>query len=144
MTRDTPDRLVQEFADGIAAQSEAQKEGDVRTGNRHARRYIRAFEALRALGDAGRNAVVTLLSHERTDVRAMTAAFLLRYRDDEARRVLEELAQGVGSSRSAHLKPLKPSSAGRRTHGSSIPSDSSPCRPDVTTPRLRNRHFDAE
>lgn len=89
-------KLVQEFADNVAAQTDAMRVGDPRSGNKYAKRYIRAFEALRALGDPGRDALVPLLFEGRDDVRAMAAAFLLRHRHDEARRVLEELARGNG------------------------------------------------
>ena len=46
------------------------------------------------MGDAGRDALVPLMSHAQPDVRSMAAAFLLRYRHAEARRVLEEIAAG--------------------------------------------------
>lgn len=90
------DELVREFAENVAAQAEAIGRGDSRTGNRHAKRYIRAFQALRALGDPGRDALVPLLADGRADVRGMAAAFLLRHRPDEARRVLQDLAHGKG------------------------------------------------
>jgi hypothetical protein len=88
--------LVEEFAEHVAKQTDAIWRGDPKTGNKHAKRYIRAFDALRALGDDGRDALVPLLSHARDDVRGMTAAFLLRHRHKEARRVLEELSRGEG------------------------------------------------
>ena len=90
------ERLVREFAENVAAQTDAMRHGDSRTGNKHAKRYIRAFEALRALGDQGRDALVPLMSEGRDDVRAMAAAFLLRHRHDEARRVLQDLARREG------------------------------------------------
>ena len=90
-------KLVKEFSDNVVAQTSATKAGDSRTGNKHAKRYIRAFEKLRALGDAGRDALVPLmLKGTPTDVRGTAAAFLLRYRHEEARRVLEEIARGKG------------------------------------------------
>ena len=51
---------------------------------------------LREFGDAGRDALVPLLSHARDDVRSAAASYLLRYRYEQARRVLEELARGKG------------------------------------------------
>ena len=90
------EKLVREFGENVAAQTDAVRRGDSKTGNKHAKRYIRAFEALRALGDEGRDALVPLMSEGRDDVRAMAATFLLRHRHDEARRILRELARGEG------------------------------------------------
>lgn len=90
------DKLVLEFAENVVAQTDAMMRGDATTGNKHAKRYIKAFEALRRLGDPGRDALVPLLQDPRKDVRSMAAAFLLRYRHDEARHVLEEIARGRG------------------------------------------------
>ena len=88
--------LVATFAANVAAQSDAIARGDAKTGNKHAKRYLHAFDALRELGDAGRDALVPLMFEGRDDVREMAAGFLLRYRHDDARRVLEELAVGKG------------------------------------------------
>jgi len=90
------EKLVREFADNVAAQTDAIGAGDSRTGNKHAKRYIRAFESLRELGSDGRDALVPLMFAGRDDVRGMTAAFLLRHRTEDARRVLEDLARGKG------------------------------------------------
>lgn len=90
------DRLVQEFADGVVAQTDAIRAGDHRTGNRCANRYIRAFGKLRDRGDDGRDALVGLLSNARNDVRAVAAAFLLRHRHQEASAILREAAKGEG------------------------------------------------
>lgn len=88
--------LVREFAQNVAAQTDSIWRGDAKTGNKHAKRYIAAFEALRAQGDAGREALAVLLTHPRMDVRVSAAAYLLRYRTAEARAVLEEAAKGEG------------------------------------------------
>jgi len=90
------EKLVREFAVNVEAQTDAIRRGDPKTGNKHAKRYIRAFEGLRALGDEGRDALVPLMFTGRSDVRGMAAACLLRHRTDEARRVLQELARGEG------------------------------------------------
>jgi len=88
--------LVHQFAENVAAQTEAMRHGDAKTGNKHAKRYIKAFQELRALGDEGRDGLIPLLFESRDDVRAMAAASLLRHRHAEARRVLQELASGQG------------------------------------------------
>jgi hypothetical protein len=60
------------------------------------KQYTAALQALRAQGDTGRDALAVLLKHPRTDVRAMAAAFLLRYRPAEAKAVLEATANEGG------------------------------------------------
>src|SRR5438477_647903 len=90
------ERLAAEFAEHVAAQTEAIRKGDAKTGNKHARRYIRVFTDLRSIGDAGRNALMPLMYDRRDDVRGIAAAFLLRHCTEEARRVLEELSTGQG------------------------------------------------
>jgi hypothetical protein len=88
--------LVSEFAENVAAQTDAIWRGDARTGNQHARKYRAAFKKLRAHGDAGRDALAVLFTHPRMDVRVSAAAVLLRYRTAEAKAVLEEAAKGEG------------------------------------------------
>jgi len=90
------EELVERFAQNVAAQTEAIRQGDPKTGNKHAKQYTAALQELRAEGDAGRDALAVLLKHPRTDVRAMAAAFLLRYRTDECRAVLEAAAKEGG------------------------------------------------
>ena len=90
------DELVEQFAQNVAAQTDAIQRGNARTGNKHGKQYTAALEELRAQGNAGRDALAVLLRHSRTDVRAMAAAFLLRYRTAEARAVLEAAAKEGG------------------------------------------------
>lgn len=89
-------RWVEEFADAVAQQTDALRENDYHSGNKHAKRCVMAFEELRACGDAGREALVPLLAHPRGDVRAMAACFLLRHRTREAMAVLRTEAAGEG------------------------------------------------
>lgn len=88
------ERLVEQFAFNVAAQTDAIWRGDAKTGNKHARKYIAAFEKLRAHGDAGRDALAVLLKHPRPDVRVTAAAHLLRHRTKEAMAVLRKAAKG--------------------------------------------------
>lgn len=90
------EKLVHEFATSVAAQTDAIGQGDAKTGNKHAKRYIRAFATLRSIGDEGRDALLPLMKEGRADVRGVAAAFLLRHRTAEARAVLQELAAGEG------------------------------------------------
>ena len=92
----TSAELVEEFADCVAAQSDAMAAGDARKGNAYAKRYVAAFKQLRERGDEGRDALAALLTHERADVRVMAAAFLLRHCGERARAVLETEAKGKG------------------------------------------------
>jgi hypothetical protein len=89
-------KLVEVFADAVIRQNECIMDGDARRGNRHARRRIKAFEELAKIGDDGREALCELLKHERPDVRAAAACWLLRYRHAESRAVLEREAKGRG------------------------------------------------
>ncbi|MFY2557554.1 DUF2019 domain-containing protein [Corallococcus terminator] len=90
------EKLVEQFALNVAAQTDAIFQGDARTGNKHARKYGAAVDQLLAYGNAGRDALLVLLKHERMDVRVMAAAHLLRYRTTEAKAVLDEAAKGKG------------------------------------------------
>lgn len=92
------EKLVEEFAQNVAAQTEEIAHGSAAKGNRHAKRYIAAFDKLCTHGDAGRDALAVLFIHPRMDVRVMAAAFLLRHRTAEAKTVLEEAAQHKGLS----------------------------------------------
>ena len=89
----TLDQLVEEFAINIAAQTEAIMAGDARVGNRHAKKYIRAWDQLRTKGDEGRDALSHLFTHHRPDVRVSAAACLLKHRTEEAKLVLQEAAK---------------------------------------------------
>ena len=88
-------KLVQKFSENVSAQAEAMRLGEFKNGNLYAKRYIQAFQSLRALGDEGRDGLVPLMFEGSAEVRAMAAAFLLRYQHDEARRVLQDLAGGT-------------------------------------------------
>jgi hypothetical protein len=90
------DKLLQEFAFNVTAQTAAILRGDAKGGNKHARKYIAAARKLRTLGDAGWNAFATLLKHPDVDVRTMAATYLLPRRTAEARAVLDEAAKGEG------------------------------------------------
>ncbi|NMO17724.1 DUF2019 domain-containing protein [Pyxidicoccus fallax] len=90
------EELVAQFAENVAAQTDAIWRGDAKTGNKHAKRYGAAFDKLRSHGDAGRDALAVLLKHPRMDVRVTAAACLLRHRTAEAKAVLEEAAKGEG------------------------------------------------
>ncbi|MHA7630653.1 DUF2019 domain-containing protein [Corallococcus sp. M7] len=92
----TLEGLVREFAENVAAQTDAIFQPGADPEDVHGDRYIAAFDELRARGDEGREALCVLLSHPRMDVRTTAAAFLLRYRTPEARAVLEAAAKGEG------------------------------------------------
>jgi hypothetical protein len=85
--------LVERFALGV---TDAILRGDARTGNKFAKQYIDAFDKLRVHGEPGRDALTTLFTHARPDVRVIAAAFLLRYRTTEAMAILREEASGRG------------------------------------------------
>lgn len=89
------EKLVNQFAEAVAKQTDAIWAGDARTGNKHANRQLAIFRKLRAVGNEGRDALAVLLRHERPDVRIRAAVFLLRHRTSEAIAVLTEVAKGT-------------------------------------------------
>ncbi|NBC44557.1 DUF2019 domain-containing protein [Corallococcus exiguus] len=92
----TLEALVKQFADNVAAQTDAIFQPGADPDDRHGDLYIQAFKELRAQGDAGREALASLFTHERADVRVAAASFLLRYRTAESKAVLNEVAQRKG------------------------------------------------
>jgi hypothetical protein len=88
--------LVRQFAENVAAQTDAIFQPGTDPEDRHGDLYIQAFKELRAHGDAGRAALATLFTHQRVDVRVAAASFLLRYRTTEAKAILEEIAKRKG------------------------------------------------
>lgn len=90
------EKLVDAFAYHVQAQNEEIFKGDARTGNKHAKKALAAFMQLRSHGNVGRDALTTLFSHPRMDVRVMAAVFLLRHRTAEAKAILSEAAKGQG------------------------------------------------
>ncbi|QSQ22962.1 DUF2019 domain-containing protein [Pyxidicoccus parkwayensis] len=88
--------LAEEFAQNVAAQTDAIWNGDARKGNRHAKRYIAAFKKLREHRDAGMDALARLFTHPRMDVRVKAAIYLLSEKPEQARPVLEEAAKSEG------------------------------------------------
>ena len=99
--------LVEAFAHHTAAQTDAIFRGDAKTGNKHANKRIAAFKKLRAHGDAGRDALTVLFKHPRMDVRAMAAAYLLRYQTMEAKAVLVDISKGEGLAAFGASEALK-------------------------------------
>lgn len=107
MGRKSVGELIEEFAFAVVAQSDAIMAGSSKLSNAAARRQIKAFERIRALGDDAREAMMVLLEHPRPDVRAHAAVCLLRYNTARARAVLEELARGQSLTASEARLALK-------------------------------------
>ena len=101
------EKLVERFAHHAAAQTDAIFKGDAKTGNRHVKQVIMAFDKLCAYGTAGRDALTALFTHPRMDVRVKAAAFLLRHRTEEAEAVLRAAANGEGLAAFAASEALK-------------------------------------
>jgi len=88
-------RLVSVFRENVIRQTDTiWNEG--RSGNAFARKSIRAFEKLREHGNAGRDAFAILMTDLRPDVRVAAAAYMLRYRHEEAMEVLRQAAARDG------------------------------------------------
>lgn len=91
------EKLVATFAQNVIKQNSCIKEGNPFEGNRAAKKYIKAFKDLTdQYGDEGREALAGLLRDSDEGVKAMTAAFLLRYKPEEAKTVLSDVAAGKG------------------------------------------------
>jgi hypothetical protein len=88
--------LIQEFATAVVEQDRCIAEGDARSGNRHANRYIAAATELLHRGDQSIDEFATLLSHDKPGVRVMAAAFLLESRTELAVATLRPIAAGRG------------------------------------------------
>lgn len=96
---------VSVFADSVMQQTEALRQGDHRTGNKHAKRRMAAFGNIRSLGDTGRDAMLPLLSYSSikpsiTGSTKLTVRDWLRTRTyEEAREfgllALEKVSEGV-------------------------------------------------
>lgn len=99
------DKLVNVFISGVIQQTESLKNGE--NGNEFAKKYIKAFRELKKIGDAGREALVPFLLHERDDVRGTIAAYLLRYKHSEAMNVLQELSKKPGFDGFAARETIK-------------------------------------
>jgi hypothetical protein len=86
--------LVEAFRKAVVA---AQKPNQsVGLNHKYTRDYVDAFQRLTAIGDEGREALCVLLDDTRPEVRSMAAAFLLRYKHERAKRVLQRLSTGRG------------------------------------------------
>lgn len=100
-------QLVDEFAEAVCKQKDSIRRGDTRAGNRYAKKYVAAFRKLRSFGNDGRDALASLLYCENLDVRVMAAAFLLRYKNKEALKILREAAVGKGLAAFGASEALK-------------------------------------
>jgi hypothetical protein len=91
------EKLVVTFAENVIKQNSCIKEGNSSEGNKAAKKYIKAFKDLTGqFDDEGREALAGLLQDPDEGVKAMTAAFLLRYKTEEAKKVLSDIAAGKG------------------------------------------------
>ncbi|NLT69052.1 MAG: DUF2019 domain-containing protein [Acidobacteria bacterium] len=101
-------KLVTMFAENVIKQNAYIKEGNSSEGNKAAKKYVKAFKEITGrFGDEGREALVELLKNPDEGVRAMAAAFLLRYKTEEAKRVLSEIATGKGFAAFGASETLK-------------------------------------
>ncbi len=97
-------QLVDAFAESTVAQDAAKTATE---GNKHARHRTQIFSELTKRGDAGREALTQLFSHDDPHVRCMTAVYLLRYAHDESIAILHDLADGQGMVAFAARQSIK-------------------------------------
>jgi len=88
------DKMVKEFAKSVQLQYEAIMQGNAKEGNKHADKYMRCFkELVERYGDSGREKLSSLLDHSDDRVKAMAAAYLLRYKTSKSLQILERIAK---------------------------------------------------
>jgi len=88
---------VDRFAHNVIEQKKWISRGDSRAANQCANALLKAFKKIcNIYGDEGREALSSLFEHETRAVRSMAAAFLLRYKHEEAKAVLREIGRGKG------------------------------------------------
>jgi hypothetical protein len=85
--------LVMSFAEGVRAFETASR---VRDATREHTQIVEAFKGLTQYGDEGRDALMALFEDPSPKVRSYAATFLLRHCNDEATRVLKDIAKGEG------------------------------------------------
>jgi len=88
-------QLAADFAFAVRAQNNAIADHDSVAGNAWALKYSAAAKELLKQDKEGLEAFSELLADTRIDVRTMAAAFLIPFKTEESKRVLEESAAGV-------------------------------------------------
>lgn len=91
---DTLKILVDRFAECVTMRSAALRRGDSDEANRFVRECVAIFWQLASFGNQGRDALAILFMHPLNSVRVASAAWLLRYKHDEAMQVLRAVAEG--------------------------------------------------
>jgi len=90
------EKLVEEFAKAIIKQNEAIMKGNYKLGNKYAKKYIKCYQQLFKVGEEGKEALAKLFNHDDIGVREMAAVVLLKYKTEEALKILRELANKPG------------------------------------------------
>lgn len=87
---------VQAYKRSAHEHKEASAQGEPERANRAYKEMMQALEAVQTHGDAGRQALVSLLKDEDLGVRISAAAHLLKTDPDKAKTVLEEAGRKPG------------------------------------------------
>jgi hypothetical protein len=89
------ENLINIFADCVVKQHDAiWQKADSNIGNKYARKLIKAWDDICKMGDNAKDSFVILLYHDDVRVRSSAACFLLKYKHEEAKRVLIEISKG--------------------------------------------------
>jgi hypothetical protein len=89
-------QLLNDFTGAIIEQNACIMDGNPKTGNRAAKRYITAARQLLSGGEESIDAFAGLLKHGNPSVRCMAAAFLLKDRTRLSVMALKPIAKGDG------------------------------------------------
>ncbi len=89
-------KLAEELAHSAIEQDEAILAGDIQASRRYGNRLVSRWQRIQRLGDAAKEELSKFLDHPNASARLAAAAFLLKFKHDEAMAVLRDLAKGEG------------------------------------------------
>ena len=86
------DQLVNELIGYAIERGKTMDIGDYKKGNKLFTKIKKLFELLKQQGIPGKEAVARLMKHENPYVRCWAALHSLRYKTEESKKILEDLA----------------------------------------------------
>lgn len=89
-------KLVTDLIDAAIKQDEATITGDGKDARKYGKQIIRTWDAIIEIGESAKEDLSSHLWHPHPSARLRIAAFLLKYKHNEAMAVLRDLAKGEG------------------------------------------------
>lgn len=93
---DRIEKLVAVLVDAAIRGDEAVMAGDGKQARKYGRILVKKWESICEVGDAAKEVLAQHLHHPNPSARSAVAAFLLKFKHEEAMAVLKELAEGEG------------------------------------------------